>query len=250
MSRLRSIAFTVSIALTAVLLTIVFAPVMVMGERKARSIIALWSRIALWEMKVLAGVDYRIEGEEFIPATGSLVVSNHQSLWETIALYSLLPNPVFILKRELLAIPVYGWWARIAGNIPIDRKGGARSLRAMRKRAADAILAGAQVVVFPEGTRVAPGETSKFQPGVAGIYRAVDAECALASHDSGRHWAKLGGSLSPGTITIRFLPPLPVGLERRAFLHEAKRRIDAARPDLTERPPEPDNLASEAPAHG
>lgn len=231
-NRIRSIVFTIVIALAAVIFTIVFLPAALADEKTVKRIIRWWTRFALSAMAVIAGVTYRIEGRENIPEGGALIVSNHQSLWETIALNILFTHPIVILKKELLRIPVYGWWAIRAGNIAIDRKGGAKELRRLREETAQRVADGAQVVVFPEGTRVAPGETVSYQPGVAGIYLAVNAPCVPVAHDSGRYWRKLGGALNPGVITIRILEPIPPGLDRRTFQQVIEARINAARPDL------------------
>ncbi len=234
MNRIRSIVFTIVIALVAVLFTIVFLPAAFAGEKTTKRIIRWWTHFALGAMRVIAGVTFRIEGRENIPAGGALIVSNHQSLWETIAINALFSHPIVILKKELLKIPVYGWWAVRAGNIAIDRNGGAKELRRLRQETAARIANGAQVVVFPEGTRVKPGETTPYQPGVAGIYLAANAPCVPVAHDSGRFWAKLAGALNPGVITMRILKPIPPGLDRREFQRTIEARINAARPDLEE----------------
>ncbi len=237
MNRLRSIVFTVLIALVAVAMTVIFLPTLFLGEKSVRWTIKVWSRFALGAMKLLTGVDYRVEGRENIPAGGALIVSNHQSLWETIAFQLLLPCSVIVLKKELLRIPIYGMWVKAAGNIVIDRGGGARALREMREEAARRIAEGAQVVIFPEGTRMKAAQTGPYQPGVAGIYAAASAPCHPVAHDSGRFWRKLGGALSPGTITIRFLAPLPAGMDRKTFQNVIKEKIDGARPDLSDDAP-------------
>ena len=232
MNRIRSIVFTIVIALGAVLFTIIFLPLAFAGEKTVKRIIRWWTRFALGSMALIAGVTYRVEGRENIPEGGAIVVSNHQSLWETIALHLLFSHPIVILKKELLRIPIYGWWATRAGNIAIDRNGGAKELRRLRQEAAKRVAAGAQIIVFPEGTRVEPGETAPYQPGVAGIYLASNAPCVPVAHDSGRFWRKLGGALNPGEITMRILEPIPPGLERREFQRLIETRINRARPDL------------------
>ena len=153
-------------------------------------------------------------------------------MWETLAAFELLPKPVVILKKELLRVPIYGWWARPAGHLAIDRKGGAKALRALQRAAARKIAEGAQIVVFPEGTRMPPGQTRAYHSGVAGIYAAANAPCVPIAHDSGRFWRYPGIWKSPGEITVRVLPPIAPGLDRKTFLAELQARINAARPDL------------------
>lgn len=230
--RIRSAAFAVYLPLSVALMGIGGLPVMLFGEGAARLTVKTWARLALFGLKWIAGVSYRIEGAENLPQGGALIAANHQSMWETIALYALAPKPVMILKQELTRIPVYGWWALAAGNITIDRKGGAKALRAMTRAAKAHAEAGHQIVIFPEGTRSAPGARARFQPGVAGVYLAANAPCVPAAHDSGRFWRHPGGEKIPGVITLRFLPAIPPGLDRKVFLRELQSRIENARPDL------------------
>lgn len=228
---LRSYAFAAFLALLLIVMGILLLPITLFGKSAVRPIAKLWTRIGLGALKLIAGVSYRVEGEEHLPKSGAVVAANHQSMWETLALYALLPKPVMVFKKELLDIPLYGWWAKAAGNIAVDRKGGARALKAMRRAASEAIANGEQIIVFPEGTRLETGETAPFQPGVAGIYQGAGAPCAPVAHDSGRFW-RPGNKLIPGKITLRFLPALPSGLDRKTFMRELKTAIENARPDL------------------
>lgn len=231
---LRSFAFMAFLVMITLVLAVFSIPLLVFWRGAARRIAKLWTRTILSGLKLITGISHRIEGADQIPQGGALVVANHQSMWETVALYAILPRPVVILRKELARIPIYGWWAKPSGNIVVDRKGGATALRAMRAAAREKIAAGEQVIVFPEGTRVAPGTTAKFHPGVAGIYGAVDAPCTPVAHNSGQFWRFPGMMKVPGEITVRFLPPIEPGLDRRAFLNTVKTRIEQARPDLQE----------------
>jgi len=234
LTALRSYAFAAFLAVTLAIMGIVLLPVVLFGKAAARSITKLWTRMGLAALKWITGVSHHIEGAEHLPHGGALVAANHQSMWETLALYALLPKPVMIFKAELLRIPVYGWWVRAAGNIAVDRKGGAKALKAMRDAAFEAIARGEQVIVFPEGTRVNIGETAAFLPGAAGIYQGAQAPCTPVAHDSGRFWRHPGVKLIPGDITLRFLPAIAPGLDRKSFLRGLKTRIDGARPDLVQ----------------
>lgn len=232
MRRLGAIAFTAFLVSSAFFMGVLASPALLFGEDAARAVIKLWARMVLGALKIFTGVGWRVEGAENLPRGGAIVASNHQSMWETLVFFLLLEKPVMILKSELLRVPLYGWWARPAGNIAIDRKGGAKALRAMQKAAAEKIAAGGQVVVFPEGTRTPPGETKPYHPGVAGIYSKSNAPCIPVAHDSGRFWRHPGIKKTPGEITLRVLPAIPPGLDRKAFLAELQDRINAARPDL------------------
>lgn len=232
MTRIRSAMFAAFLILLIAVMGIVCLPIILFGRKAARGVVKLWARITLAALNIIAGVSYRIEGAENMPQSGALIASNHQSMWETVAFYALAPKPVMILKKELLSVPVYGWWARAAGNIAIDRKGGAKALRAMMRAAQNRISDGDQIIIFPEGTRSAPGARAQLQPGVAGVYAATGAPCVPAAHDSGRYWRHPGTEKTPGTITLRLLPPIQPGLDRKAFLRTLSAQIESARPDL------------------
>ncbi len=234
--RLRSLAFAAFLVFFVGFIGFFCLPAALFGRNASRATVKSWSNTGLQALKLITGLSYRIEGAENIPDGGAIVAANHQSMWETIALHALLPKPVMAFKKELMNIPVYGWWARLAGHIPIDRKGGAKALRAFSRAAKARLDAGEQVIVFPEGTRSQPGEKSRFLPGVAGIYAASNAPCVPVAHDSGRYWRHPGIERRPGIITLRFLPPIPTGLDRKEFQQELKMRIEAARPDLQETP--------------
>ncbi len=234
MGRIRGIAFLAIIFSSSLVYGVAVAPILLFGENPARAVAKLWIRMALGALKYITGVTYRVEGEANIPDGGAIVAANHQSMWETLALYLLMPRPVFVFKKELGRVPFYGWVVACAGNIAVDRKGGAKTLRALRATAARRIEEGCQVIVFPEGTRIPPGQTAKFHSGIAGIYAAAGAPCVPAAHNSGLFWRHPGPEKTPGEITIRFLPAIKPGLDRKVFLDQLKQTIDGARPDLVD----------------
>lgn len=221
MTHLRTTAFTLYFVIGTGVASLIALPVILFGERATRLAVRLWAHAMLGGLRVLCGVSYRVEGREFVPRGGAVVAANHQSMWETIALFAILERPVVVLKEELLKIPVYGWWAKRTGNIPIDRAAGARAARALMRAARAQVEEGRQIVVFPEGTRVPFGDRAPLQPGVAGVYAASGAPCTVAVHDSGARWLHPGHFTSrkvPGVITIRFFPPIEPGLDRKAFM--------------------------------
>ena len=183
-------------------------------------------------LRILTGISHRIEGENALPTGGALIAANHQSVWETMALYALLPSPVAILKEELLDIPMFGWWAKATGNIAVDRQGAVKALRDMQRKSAQKIAAGHQVIIFPEGTRVKPGEQARLKPGAAGIYAAINAPCIPIAHDAGRFWHNPGSAKTPGVITLRIGDPIAQGLDRKAFMAELDTALRQNRQDL------------------
>lgn len=234
MATLRSLLFRILLFTLTPLLALALSPALLFGERGVRFMATIWTRMVLILLRLTCGIRHRIENPEHLPHGGALVASNHQSMWETIALFAVLPNAVFVLKKELTRIPVFGWLVGPAGNLIVDREGGATALRALTRAAADAVAAGRQVVIFPEGTRIKPGETAPFQPGVAGLYGSTGAACHPAGHNSGAYWRHPGGEKLPGVITLRFAPAIPPGLKRRDFMKTLESAIKHARPDLTQ----------------
>ena len=232
MMKFRTFIFSAFMALTLFVLGIILLPLLLLGKGVGVWIAKQWISMNLAALRLLTGVSHRIDARGEIPETGCIVAANHQSMWEALALFVILPKPVMIFKEELLRIPIFGLWIRAVGNISIDRRGGAKALRKMRAAARQAIENGAQIVVFPEGTRVAPGETRPFQSGIAGIYAAADAPCVPVVHNSGEHWRHPDNQMRPGEIIIRFLPALPKGMDRRAFLSALEKTITDHRIDL------------------
>jgi 1-acyl-sn-glycerol-3-phosphate acyltransferase len=139
-----------------------------------------------------------------------------------------LGDPAVVLKRELLLLPFYGWYAARAGSIAIDRKGGAGALRHMVKAAQRAAALGRPVVIFPQGTRVAPGRPLPYQPGVAALYQALGVPLVPAAVNSGLYWGRRSFWKRPGRITLEFLDPIMPGLSRRDLMARLEDRIEAA----------------------
>lgn len=202
------------------------------GERVMMAAGTAWSRLMLRTAALVVGLDYEVRGRENIPATPALFAIKHQSAWDTLAVASLLPQPVVVLKRELFWIPFYGWYARRAGMIAIDRKAGASALRRMVREARAALAKGRPLVIFPQGTRTLPlsqgGKPAPYQPGVAALYAELDVPVVPVALNSGLFWSRRAFRKSPGTIIVEFLPPIPPGLAKRAFLSELETAIEAA----------------------
>lgn len=218
MTAARSLLFDIYLALVTVVMGIVFLPALA-DRRAARVITRLWARSALAGLSAICGLRHRIEGADLIPDGPAIVAANHQSMWETIALLALLPRPAVVFKKELLRIPVYGWWAMRTG-VPVDRSAGAKALRMLRRETERHIRRGDQIVVFPEGTRGSPGALGPLQPGVAGMYLIAEAPVTPVIHNSGEFWTHPGGLKSEGVITIRFLPAIAPRKQRRDFMAE------------------------------
>ena len=204
------------------------------GYVLASAVAALFSRGALirvvhgwgWFHHVCArlALDIRVRQEGALPDGAVLIAAKHQSMFETIELLLYASSPAVVLKRELADIPGWGWVARRYGVIPVERTGGAAALRRMQKAAASAVAEGRPVLIFPEGTRVAPGEMPPLQPGFAGLYRLLGLPVVPVALDSGRLWPRHAFVKRPGVVTFRFGEPIPPGLPRA----EIEQRVHAA----------------------
>lgn len=201
----------------------------VVGQRQTEAVVLAWSRSHYWLSRHLLGVHSRIEGA--VPPGPHLLAVKHQSMFETLEMVRIGNCPVLVMKRELAAVPLFGWLTRCYGNIPVDRRAGPSALREMLKAAAAVAATGRSVVIFPEGTRVAVGETPPLQPGFAGLYRALRLPVVPIALDSGRLWGK-GLIKRPGTVTFRVGETIPPGLDR----DEIETRVHAAINALELRP--------------
>ncbi|MFZ5608065.1 MAG: lysophospholipid acyltransferase family protein [Pseudomonadota bacterium] len=229
---LGSIAFNLFFYLWTALVSISGAPMLVLPRRVASGVQRFWAHGVLWALKWLVGITYRVEGHAYAPSGPVLVAGNHQSSWETLAFYVLLDDPAYVLKRELIWLPFFGWIGWRTGQIPIDRKGGAKALRQMLKAADKAVRQGRPVVIFPEGTRAPVGAPRPYQPGVAGLYRHLGLPVVPMAVNSGLYWGRRSFVKRPGVIRVRYLPPIPPGLDKRTFMTTLASRIETAAAQL------------------
>ena len=187
-----------------------------------------WTHFARRGLKLIVGLDHEIRGRENLPDGPSILASKHQSAWDTMAFLWLFPRPVYIIKKELLSIPLWGRCAARCGHIPVDRAGGAAALKQMVRAARAALAKGRHVVIFPEGTRVAPDERHPYHPGIAALYAQASVPVVPVALNSGVFWGRRSFHKQPGTIILEFLPAIPPGLDRKAFLGELENRLESA----------------------
>ena len=228
---LRSLAFNVAFFGWTLAMVIAALPALGLPRRFMVAMVRAWVRGTLGLMRRLVGQHVEIRGRDLVPGGACIVASKHQSVWETLIVNVVLEDPAIIVKRELYAIPGFGWELRAAGMIAIDRRGGAGALREMVRDARDAAAQGRPVVMFPEGTRTAPGASAPFHPGIAALYATLGVPVVPAAVNSGLFWPRRGFVKRPGTIVMEFLPPIEPGLERRAFVS----RLEATIEDATRR---------------
>jgi 1-acyl-sn-glycerol-3-phosphate acyltransferase len=171
-------------------------------------VISGWSRLVILLAQAILGIRCRVEGRENLPARPAVILSKHQSAWETLAFQQIFPPQVHVLKRELLWIPFFGWGLALMSPIAIDRARGVAALRSIARRGRERLQQGFWVVVFPEGTRVAPGERRAYQLGGAWLAAASGAPIVPVAHNAGRVWPRNAFVKRPGTVTVRIGPPI------------------------------------------
>jgi len=169
-------------------------------------VISGWSRLVIWLARIVLGIRFQVEGREHLPSVPSVILAKHQSAWETMAFQVIFPPQVHVLKRELLWIPFFGWGLALMSPIAIDRSRGVKALRAIARRGRVRLEQGFWVVVFPEGTRVRPGERRPYQLGGAWLAAAAGAPVVPVAHNAGLVWPRNAFLKRPGTVTIRIGP--------------------------------------------
>ena len=210
---LRTLAFRIVFYGLSVPIVLLVPAAAVFGRKAMIGYALFWARFHRWSARILLGIASRIEGER--PSAPALYAAKHQSMFETLELCLMLDAPAVVMKRELAAIPLWGWATRRYGVIVVDRAASAGALRQMMREAQNALAEGRSIVIFPEGTRVAPGEQPPLRAGFAGLYRALGVPVVPIALDSGRVWPRHGPKRA-GVVTFRFGAPVPPGLPRAA----------------------------------
>ncbi|USI72237.1 lysophospholipid acyltransferase family protein [Sphingomonas morindae] len=221
MTRLRSALYTLAFVLLTTVMVLIGVPIALASRRLFSRYARLWARLAGGLARAVLGVRLVVEGAA--PTAPVLIAAKHESAYETLAMMRLLDDPVVVLKRSILAVPVFGWLARRHGVVPVDRSANATALRAMLRAADTAKASGRAVLIFPEGTRVAPGARPPVQAGFAGLYGRLGLPVVPVATDAGRIWGK-GLAKRSGPVRIRFGEAIPPGLPRR----EIEARVHAA----------------------
>ena len=223
----RSILFAVVFIGWSVFAMLLALPALALSARLSRICTNLWADGVLVLLRLIAGISYEVRGWEHIPDTPCLIASKHQSAWETFALVTLLPRAAFIMKQELMRIPLYGRYARRVGMIGVEREKGAAALREITAMSQSAMADGRHVVIFPEGTRRAVGAPPDYKTGIGLLYKRLDAPCVPVALNSGSHWLNKSMLKRPGTIVLSFLPAIPPGAGTKEFLAELEESIEA-----------------------
>ncbi len=234
MSWTRALVFNLGLFAWTAVLCAVGLPLLLAPRTATMRLSRFWASNILAFLKTTVRIRHEVRGIERIPRNGCIIAMKHQSAWDTLIIPVVLRDPVFVLKRELMLVPFFGWYLARAGSIAIDRKGGAGALRRMLAAARPVAAAGRPIVIFPEGTRVAPGERRPYHPGVVALYQALALPIVPAAVNSGLFWGRRSFVKHSGRIILEFLDPIPPGWPRLRLMSELEQRIETAT-DILER---------------
>ena len=224
----RSVLFNVLFYLNLLVQLIAALPTLVMPRWGILAVARFWARTNLWLLRVVCGIKVEFRGLAKIPPGPLLVAAKHQSLWETFALLLILPDPAYIMKRELMWIPFFGWYAWKAGMIPVDRSRGSQALADMNACARAELARNRQIIIFPEGTRRPPGAEPRYKYGVVHLYRETGVPCLPIALNSGLFWPRRSLRRFPGTVVAEILDPIAPGLDKDTFFARLQNDIETA----------------------
>jgi 1-acyl-sn-glycerol-3-phosphate acyltransferase len=224
----RSVVYNVLFYLNLLVYLIAAIPTYWMSYRCIVEVAKSWGRTSTWLLRVICGTRVEVRGVEKIPWGPLLVAAKHQSTWETFGLLALFVDPTFILKRELLWLPLFGWYARKARMIPVDRGGRAQALAGLVRDSAVHLAAGRQIVIFPEGTRRPAGAEPSYKYGVVHLYAESGVPCLPVALNAGLFWPRRSLLRYPGTIRVEILDPIPPGLAKKEFAARLRDVIEEA----------------------
>jgi 1-acyl-sn-glycerol-3-phosphate acyltransferase len=218
MTTLRSVLFNLGFFASGLILTLYASIARLFDPGCVLPVARLWARSVLWQLRVLCGIRLVVRGREHLPDGAALIASVHQSAFDTLVWLTLVPNACYVLKQELLRIPLFGRLLQDAGMIAVDRTGGQAALRGLLRDGERAVRAQRQIVIFPEGTRSAPGTLLPLQPGVVALAARTGLPIIPVTTDSGLSWSRRAFHKRAGVISIVIHPPLPVGLPRERLM--------------------------------
>lgn len=224
----RSYLFALAFYVTTALFLLLGSWLLLAPRRWAMEGLRLHGLASLWLLKTIAGTRMEVRGHQHVPQGACLIVSKHQSAWDTFALVPMFRDPAIVLKDELKWIPFYGWFCVKFEHILVKRDRAAVALKALVEAGKVRIAQDRQVVIFPEGTRRTPGAPPDYKPGYVALYEGLGVPCIPLALNSGLFWPRRSLLRFPGTIVVEFLEPIPAGMPRKAFKAELEKRLEDA----------------------
>jgi 1-acyl-sn-glycerol-3-phosphate acyltransferase len=234
MLQIRSLAFNFAFYASLIFQMLFWAPYYFLSPRhRAWFVPRFWSRSSMWLYEKIAATGKEITGQENLPEGSFILAPKHQSFWDTIAFFPYLRDPIYILKRELMWIPFFGWYLLKMRMIPVNRGNRARALKeVVIATRAEMARNPRQLIIYPEGTRRAPGDVPNYKWGIVELYSQLGVPVVPVAHVAGLYWPRRKFLRYPGTIRARFLKPIPPGLDREEFMHRLTTETEAACDEL------------------
>lgn len=226
MNVLRSAIYTIYMFGGSTIIAIAYLPLLLLPRAAIAAGIRFWGRYVCFGLRWICGIRIEVRGNP--PAGPALIAAKHQSMLDICGPFTFLPDSCYVMKKELLIIPLFGWYCQKVGMIVVDREGGANALKKLVADTQDRMRDDRQVVIFPEGTRTKPGAKGDYKPGIAALYRDLALPCIPCATNSGAHWPAKGLMRYPGTVVFEYLEPIPAGLKRGQFMTELETRIETA----------------------
>ncbi|MBK1624766.1 lysophospholipid acyltransferase family protein [Afifella marina] len=222
----RSILFNVVFYVNFAVQAILFSPMLLLPQRYGIWVTKFWTASSLFWHRLICGVKEDVRGLENIPKGGCIVAAKHQSTWETMRLVYMLDKPAYILKRELMWIPLLGWYMKKYGHIPVDRGSRSKALFSITEHAKDRVAKGFQVIIFPEGTRRAPLAPPNYRYGVVHLYKELQVPVVPVALNAGLYWPRRSIAHISGTVRVEVLPPIEPGLDSATFAAKLQQCIE------------------------
>jgi 1-acyl-sn-glycerol-3-phosphate acyltransferase len=227
-SVVRSLVFMAWLYGLILVLGLLGAPLLLGPRAGIMWLVRLWTRLVLWGLDKIVGQRIEVRGLQYRPTGPALIAAKHLGMLDTIAPFAFLPDPCFVLKQELMKLPVYGWFVVKTDMLPINRGGGSQAVRDLSDAASARLANVRQIVIFPEGTRKEPGAPPKYKHGVAALYRDLQLPCTPMATNSGVLWPAHGFVRKPGVVVFEFLEPIQPGIHRGEFMRRLERRLEKA----------------------
>ena len=232
----RSIVFNGAFYGWTVFCSLLFLPLLILPRVCILRAIKIWVQGILWMCEHILSLHIKIIGKERLPTTPVILASKHQSAWETIIFNYFIADPSIVLKQELLWIPLFGWYLKKLGMVPLSRskRKSIQDLKNLLKEAGQAVMRGRSILIFPEGTRSKPGEKKGYQSGVASLYLHLKIPVIPIAHNAGLFWPRRGFIKYPGYITLEILEPIKPGLSRQEFMSILENKIESKTKDFVQ----------------
>jgi len=228
LSLFRSGIFAIVFYAWSAFMSPLYMPLMLGSRRFFWRCCLSWCRSCIWLIRIILGIDYEVRGRENLTGEPVIIASKHQSAWDTLIFNAIILDCAYVVKRELLWFPFFGWFLSRVGMIGIDRSGGASALKRLVADCKQRLELGRSIIIFPQGTRTAPGAKRPYLPGTAALYTQCKVPVVPTALNSGVFWPRRTFLKHPGTVIVEFLPPIAPGMNRRDFSARLEADIESA----------------------